>query len=707
MFVSALLSGLSCFTTSPATDTLRSRGLDEVVVTATRTERPMGALPMPVTVIDGKQIRQMGSLRLNDVLGEQTGLAIVTNHGQGVQMQGFNPDYTLILIDGEPLVGRTAGTLELSRLAVGNIKRIEIVKGPSSSLYGSEALAGVINIITENPAQTRGTLAARYGSNRTSDLTGDVSLKQGKVGLYVFGNRLASGGYDLTPDVPGQTVSPFVNYTGSGRLTVDWSSRWKLNLSGRYFSERQDNRLALPDGRMVAGPGRIHDMNLNPTLTHRPSQAWKLTYRFYHTTYQTQTDLQHEGTLLPNESRVYDAQFFRQTFNRPELQADHYIRQKHILTLGAGYIAESVEATRYTQRQRFGTRYAFFQYEWLPSARLNLIAGGRFDSHSQYAGQFSPKLSGRYELTPALALRGSVGVGFKAPDFRQLYLNFDNAVAGYSVFGTEELPAGLARLRQSGQLAEILIDPAQLGAIRPESSRAYNIGFQFRPGGGTRTLSNLSLNAFRNDVRDLIETQPVARRTNGQAVFSYLNLSRVFTQGVEIDAQFRWQVATDGQLTLSTGYQFLDARDKAVLAQIDAGQLFSRDPQTLSSQRIRRGDYGGLFSRSRHMANARLFYENAKQGCSATLRGIYRSRYGFADRNGNLILDDANEYVGGYILWNLSAAKTIRSLTIQAGIDNLLNHTDALFIPNLPGRIGYLSARWVMSKRKDVSDKSI
>ncbi|AQG79817.1 TonB-dependent receptor plug domain-containing protein [Spirosoma montaniterrae] len=699
MLLTTLLTGLFSLTATPATDTVRSRSLEEVVVTATRTERPMGALPMPVTVIEGKQIRQMGSLRLNDVLGEQTGLAIVTNHGQGVQMQGFNPDYTLILIDGEPLVGRTAGTLELSRLAVGNIKRIEIVKGPSSSLYGSEALAGVINIITENPGQTRGSVSARYGANQTSDLSGDVSLKQGKVGLYAFGNRLSSAGFDLTPDVTGQTVSPFVNYTGSGRITADLSSRWKLNVSGRYFTERQDNRLALPDSRIVTGPGRISDVNLNPTLMHRPTDAWKLTYRFYHTTYQTNTDLAYEGAIKPGENRLYDSQFFRQTFNRPEVQVDHYIRQKHILTLGAGYIAESVEATRYTQTQRFGTRYGFFQYEWLPTTRLNLIAGGRVDVHSQYAGQFSPKLSGRYELTRSLALRGSVGVGFKAPDFRQLYLNFDNAVAGYSVFGTEELAAGLARLQQSGQIAEILLDPAQIGAIRPESSTAYNIGFQLRPDGGTKTLTSLSLNLFRNDVRDLIETQPVARRINGQAVFSYFNLSRVFTQGAELEAQFRWAVGAGGQLMFSAGYQFLDARDKAVLDQIDAGQLFKRNPETLVSERVRRSDYGGLLNRSRHMANARLFYENTKRGYSATLRGIYRSRYGFADRNGNLILDDDSEYVRGYVLWNLSAAKTFRSLTMQAGIDNLLGHTDPQFIPNLPGRIWYVSARWVWAKK--------
>ena len=122
-------------------DTLQSKQLDALVVTATRNERMMGALPMPVTLIPKAQIRSMGSLRLNDVLSEQTGLTIVpqvNGQGNGLQLQGFNPDYTLILIDGDPIIGRYTGSLELSRITVGNIKQIEIVKGPSSSLYGSE-----------------------------------------------------------------------------------------------------------------------------------------------------------------------------------------------------------------------------------------------------------------------------------------------------------------------------------------------------------------------------------------------------------------------------------------------------------------------------------------------------------------------------------------------------------------------------------------
>ncbi|HEY5825683.1 MAG TPA: TonB-dependent receptor plug domain-containing protein, partial [Cyclobacteriaceae bacterium] len=173
-----ILSGkLYSQVTIPA-DSLKTKELSEVVVTATRNERMMGALPMPVYLIPKLQIKTMGSMRLNDVLTEQTGLVIVpqvNGSGNGIQVQGFSPDYTLILVDGEPLVGRNTGSLDLSRITVGNIKQIEIVKGPSSSLYGSEALAGVINIITERPKTTKGSIYTRYGTNNTLDLSGDIS----------------------------------------------------------------------------------------------------------------------------------------------------------------------------------------------------------------------------------------------------------------------------------------------------------------------------------------------------------------------------------------------------------------------------------------------------------------------------------------------------------------------------------------------------
>lgn len=157
----------------------KEQELSEVVITANRSERKLGNVAVPVQLVSQKTIRQTGSLRLQDILQEQTGLVIVNStlgsalngypnpFGQGVQMMGLDPAYTLILLDGEPLIGRNGGILKLGRLATGNIKQVEIVKGPSSSLYGSEAMAGVINIITLPPQKANAEFQLHHATNNT------------------------------------------------------------------------------------------------------------------------------------------------------------------------------------------------------------------------------------------------------------------------------------------------------------------------------------------------------------------------------------------------------------------------------------------------------------------------------------------------------------------------------------------------------------
>lgn len=690
-------------------DTLMTRELDEIIVTATRNERVMGALPMPVSLIPKTQIKTMGSMRLNDVLTEQTGLVVVPQvnaQGNGIQLQGFNPDYTLILLDGEPIIGRYTGSLELSRIAVGNIKQVEIVKGPSSSLYGSDALAGVINIITERPQGRRANLSLRYGSNNTMNASGDVSFTNKKLGVYFFANRYSTDGYDLSPQNFGKTVSPFNNYTFNSKLTYKFGEKTDLSLSARYFEEAQRFNFEVASGGQLvrtSGNGDTNDWNINPVITHRVSDKLKTVARFYSTQYKTATALN-----LESDGSSYYADDFAQTFTRPELNAEYYVNDKNIITVGAGLAHESVKTSRYgdqtTRNQQ--TNYGFFQYEWLPKDKFTLIAGGRFDYNTVYGSQFSPKLSTRFEISPTFTLKGSFGVGFKAPDFRQLYFNFTNSAAGgYSVLGTEVIAGRLSELESQGQIASYLFDPAEIGTLKAENSFSVNIG------GNILLLDKLStdVNVFYNSIDNLIETQAVAITSNNQNIFSYRNIQRAFTSGVETNMSY----PLGGGLNVSAGYQLLYAMDKDVLQAVKAGDVFYRDSQTLITKRLKANEYYGLYNRSRHTGNLKLFYRNEATGWDASIRIIYRGKYGIgdirgsiqgetippSDVNNNAILDKYDDFVKGYGLINLSVAKTVQqNIRFQIGVDNLLDHTEPLFIPNLPGRLFYGSVSYSFSK---------
>ena len=155
-------------------DTVIHKEIDELIITATRNEKQLSNVTVPAILINSRNIQLTGSSRLNEVLEEQTGLFLSSGtgstsvgggvFGNGIQIQGMAPDYTLIMLDGEPLIGRHGGIIDLSRFTVGNIRRIEVIKGPSSALYGSEAMGGVVNIITEQRRNKYFNGGVRFGS---------------------------------------------------------------------------------------------------------------------------------------------------------------------------------------------------------------------------------------------------------------------------------------------------------------------------------------------------------------------------------------------------------------------------------------------------------------------------------------------------------------------------------------------------------------
>ncbi len=650
-------------------DSILTENLGEVVVTATRTVRQLSSLPLPVTLIPQKQITNSGVTRLNEILSEQTGIVvtpdITTGGGEGVQIQGIASDYIMVLIDGVPVVGRSSGNLDLSRLAIGNIQQVEVVKGPSSALFGSEALGGVINIITERPKTEKisGQITHRAASFNNQNTTVSVNQRKGKLGYSLFIDRLSTDGFDLADGDEGQTVNPFFNYTFNGRMYYDLSDKLQLFASGRYF---------LQDFDIPSGTSEERDGNAQLRIDHKLSDKSQFEYEFYYTNYVT-----NEQTVDPIENEILLDNDFDQQLFRPEVRFNHSFTPNSTLTMGGGYNFESLDRSLFADQVTFDSQYVFAQYDFRPIKKLNIIVGARFDNHSVYNSQLSPKISARYNITEHLAVKGSVGSGFKAPDFRQLFLDFTNAAGGnYSVFGKEVEVQGIERLIANDEIItdsegnQILPVPlSELGEpLNAESSVGYNLGVGYDKG-----KFRGDINFFRNDFTDLIDTRILATKRNGANVFGYINRESVYTQGMEVDLRYKIL----DQLTLSAGYQLLYAFDKDVEEELAENGAFARDPETLETIRISEDDYFGLENRSRHIINAKLFYEIPKWGANANLRVIYRSRFGLTDRNGNSFLDEFdNSFIEGFTLINLSFGKTFfKHYQVQVGANNLLDFT--------------------------------
>jgi outer membrane receptor for ferrienterochelin and colicins len=667
-------------------DSAKAKAMDEVVVTATRTPRLMGNIAIPVTVINSKTLYQAGSLRLNDILGEQTGINIVEGFGKGVQVQGLSSEYTLILVDGEPLIGRTGGVLDLSRISVRNIRKIEIVKGPSSSLYGSEAMGGVINIITDGAGLNKTDVGLRYGRFNTLDGTVNFSRRFNKTDVTASFNYNKSEGYSLKPNQAQKTVEPFWKMVQQVSINHQFNDKWKLGSGFRRNVTYIDNTIQVSNqGVSILSKGfeRNDEFNLTPYLQYKSGKI-KTTLRGYITGFESVQLLNVKGSTGTYNDK------FNQLFSRVENQTDWQIREQSSLTLGAGHIDESVASNRYdsmSTNRKNSISYFFAQHEEQLSKQLTLIGGFRFDANRAYASVWSPKIALQYKASEKLSFNISYGRGFKAPDFRQLYLNFTNLAAGsYSVFGSEVAKPELDRLIALQQIDQVTPAASLLSALSPEVSSGLNVGAKWKPDQGLQ----FSLNLFRNDIDNMIVTDVVAFKKNGGQIYSYFNLKSALTQGLEFDVDKR----ISKSFSVKAGYQFLYTADKEVLSQIKKGETFRRDLNTGSSVRMKVADYGGLPLRSKHMANLKVNYENAN-GFFATTRMIYRGRWGTFDQDGNGIINRSDEYANGFLQINASAGFSLKkNWKIMAGVDNILNYKDVLNMPGNPGRVGYIDLQF-------------
>ena len=668
-------------------DSLWRIEMDSVVVTATRTERRADDVAVPVSAIGQQEIESRGAARVTDLLANQPGLTINNDHGSGLQMRGLGPEYTLILLDGEPIVGRTAGTLDLDRLTTANVERIEVVRGPTSSLYGSEALAGVVNLITDRPdAPLGGQVRTRYGTHGTVDLSARLEGERGPWQGSVFVDRYRMGGYDLSPGTLAPTRPGYVDYTAQARGQYEASSSTTLSLRGRLATQSQNYDVGISaDGTegdvRHAQQNDRHDWTASAEVEQQLGAGWQLTSTLYGAGYHTDQSLRRvdDGTIR-SESVLDQHHGEVETVLRGALSENHWV------TVGAGSTVETMDADRKTGTRRGG--FGFVQDEWSPTDILDVTGSLRLDGNSDYASRLSPKMAVRYAPFDGVSFHASVGSGYKAPAFRQLYLNFTNPQAGYSVFGTTEAQRGLQQFEEQGQIDTFFRDPSTLGEpLASETSWAFNAGFTASLWGD----ATLRLSAYHNEVDNLIDAEAVARKTNGQSVFTYVNRNEIYTRGVEA----RLALRPTSALRMQFGYDYLEAKDRQVLDELEAGDVYRRENGR--DVQVAPSEYAGLPGRAAHSGTVQLRYTVQPLGLVANVQGTLRGRAGYADLDGNGIIDADREYLEARTRWDVTVSKTLLDdYILRLGGENLFDYTNPRRVPSIPGRTWFaeLQARF-------------
>jgi outer membrane receptor for ferrienterochelin and colicins len=653
--------------------------LRPLIVTATRSVRSLDGVSLPVTVVGQQEIRRRSTQRLGDLLSELGGLQVVNDFGLGLQLQGFDPDYTLIMIDGEPVIGRTAGTLDLNRIALADVRQIEIVKGPSSSLYGSEALAGVVNIITDRAdEELRYQAATSLGSYGYSDSQGQIQFKEGKLSQTVFLNHNRSDGYDLNPSTRWATTSK--TWSTSLRTNTQWNPSDKLSLrvSMRAYQEEQRNQDAfITTQRGLADVlyfATQRDGTISTEAQYQAKPDLQFALRNQASGYQTDAYYRFDSDRI-----LFDPTSFDQAYLRPEASVVKTY-DKHQMSGGLGWIYESVRSDRYLDGiNRQNTQFIYLQHEWEITDRWTLLSGLRYDRPEVYDPKLSPRISTAIKRGD-VTFRAAFGTGFKSPDFRHLYLDFFNAAGAYRVLGSQTAGQEIGRLLQNGSLQtdDLFLPIGELFSLKPEQSMALNAGFDYN-----REALSLSVNLFRNKVTDLIEYTRAALLASGQTLFTYQNINSVRLSGLELDG--RWPIRANIQLGFA--YQYLDSRDLEVVNDIKSGLIFRRDPNSGVVSRVRLREYGGLANRSRHSGNLSVFIKDLIKDSDLSVRAVVRGRYGFGDANGNGIIDQDLEYGRSHVNLNATFIKELgKHLDVQFKVLNALNVTDPERLLTTPGR---------------------
>lgn len=616
----------------------RAREVHTVVVTAARTEQAVGDVAVATRVVDRAAIEASGAENLAAILEEQPGLQVLRSFagagGVGVQMHGLDAKYVLILVDGQRATGRVGGVIDLSRFPAEDIERIEIVKGPGSSLYGADAIAGVINIITRKAARRLEVDArARYGSFHTADLAATVGGRRGRWSTRWSAGLSHTAGFDRDPATP--------STTGNAGTTLHAAQRTELrarrDVTIGLHSDVQRRDLRGVDSNAAGAVFDRRNLTHTASATLVPEITWTAPARLRLTGHVAHFD--DDYTLDQRRSDALDQrQRTRDTLGQIGAQYDHLIAGRHLFSAGLEVQLERLSTPRLEGGARGRQRFALYaQDEWRVASlrRIVIVPGARLDLDSQFGGYPSPRLAVRIDPVEALTLRASAGLGFRAPSFRELYLAFANPAAGYRVAGDPDL--------------------------RAETARSATAGLEWRFDDGRV----LSLDYFHHRLRDLIALDSTSLSLGSDNEFRYVNIGAARSQGVEAALSLRF----GAQLTAELSYTFTRARDL---------------------ERAR-----PLPGRPAHQGHARVRWRHPRWGTSAQLRGaVQGAQFYFGDDDGDGV--ESAIRVAPYASVDLRVAQELVGgrLSLFAGVDNLLDAGDAAYLPLTPRLFyGGISAR--------------
>ncbi len=680
---------LSCTAqTQMAQNVLRTDSIQEVVVTGTGTQHLLKDAPVQTEVISGRQLQQYAGKSIEDILSGLTASFAFNENDMGshLQMNGLGNSYVLILIDGRRLHGDNGGENDLSLIDPHNIEKIEIVKGASSALYGSDAIAGVINIITKKHRE-QGVMVentSRFGSYGDIRQHNGIALNFGKFSSYTNFQLQHSDGWQNTSeealsqteyhitDSRNKTVNRHTNWQIAEHLTYQLTPKIELYADGSIYWKR----IYRPCGKHPGVDVKTYDMQynnasvsvggkwkLNETDVITLDADWKRHAYKYAYTDTTLTD----GYVNGRFTNYYP--FFPGDVDLQSDQRLTHITLKGVfrlpyqqqLSAGFDYRYDWLEAPMRVNggKATDNTQALYVQDEWALLNPLYLTAGLRLTRNEGFGTRLTPKLSAMLKVKD-LRLRATWSQGYKAPTPKELHYQYVRNMNGVLLYlGNSDLKA--------------------------QTSNYFGLSAEYSIGNLTMTLSG-----YYNKVDNMIAlvTIPASEapgdlivQYDPRRVRQYQNMEDAKTYGVDFTARYQTK-----HFTVGGSYSYLDTK----------AHQYDTEDEVMKEVTI-----DGM---AHHKANWYATWNHDFTKCYHLGIGIYgrmsSKRYYQVDGDGK-----------GYQIWRLSTTHQFgKNYRLEAGVDNIFNYVDktphGLHLgTTTPGTTVYASLTIRFNKGKKLTNK--
>lgn len=694
-FASLLSQPLYCQTANPSL--APAENLEEMVITGTRTERTIDETPVRTELVQAREIQMTNAQKVADVIEYQTGLRVESNcsncNTSEIRMLGLQQRYLALLNDGNVTFSGLAGVYGIEQIPTGILDRIEVVKGGASSLYGSNAVAGVVNLIPKDPAANSFTFDASaniMSGDRSSDrintdtnLIAEMLNPSGTFGIIAYGMQSYVEGVDLNHD--NFTEISRRDLYGAGLRAV-WQPNNDFKLAFDYL-HTDENRRGGEDGFALDLPANhtllaeeltsLRDVG-TITLTHRISP--KLDYRAALSLANTARDSYYGGIAAlgyaPPATAGHNANVISRIAARfpqyaalladpagvfynpawtPELgygvtdnllvntdiSFNYAIKDGHILTIGHQYRYETIEdggLGRFVDDEYKNNGF-FVQHDWMINDQVELVYGLRADQHSKVDDLiFSPRATVKYSPSDRFDIRTSIATGFRAPELFDEDLHISNV---------------------GGELQVVELDPN----LEEEKSISYSISPNWRIN-DTWELEGSLFATKINDVffNDISNDDPA---TAGIVETTKINSGSALVHGIEMNL-----IRRQGHFTYELG--LVEQRSRFDSDQLLLGEMgnatdnpillrdFARTPNRYGVLKLAYDD-GSLaaFVAGKLTGPMDVPHVVTDDGTGDLIENrLVRSDYFFA-------VD-----VGASYAWNLPGDKKI---TLQAGIKNVFD----------------------------------